>query len=200
MMPKVNGYQVLEQMKADPERRDIPVIMISALSELDSVVRCIELGAEDYLPKPFNPVLLKARISACLEKKKLRDHEQAHLAEIDAQRRRADELLHVILPEKAVIELKQHDRVSPRRYDNVALLFCDIIDFTSYCDKHAAEEVVANLGLVMEAWEEVIAHHGLEKITSIGDGVFATANLLNEHPDPVAACVKCAFPLDRCGC
>ena len=64
-------------MKADPALRHIPVIMISALDEIDSVVRCIEIGAEDYLPKPFNPVLLRARIGACLEKKRLRDREVA---------------------------------------------------------------------------------------------------------------------------
>ena len=62
MMPGVNGYEVLERMKADDRLRDVPVIMISALDEIDSVVKCIELGAEDYLPKPFNPVLLGARV------------------------------------------------------------------------------------------------------------------------------------------
>ena len=75
MMPEMDGYEVLHLMKADPNWRHIPVIMISALDEIDSIVRCIEMGAEDYLPKPFNPVLLKARVSACLEKKRLRDQE-----------------------------------------------------------------------------------------------------------------------------
>ena len=69
MMPEMNGYQVLERLKSDPSLYDIPVIVLSALDEIGSVVRCIELGAEDYLPKPFDPVLLRARIGACLEKK-----------------------------------------------------------------------------------------------------------------------------------
>jgi CheY-like chemotaxis protein len=72
MMPQVNGYEVLERAKKDPALHDIPMIMISAVDELDSVVKCIELGAEDYLFKPFNPVLLKARVGATLEKKRLR--------------------------------------------------------------------------------------------------------------------------------
>ncbi|MGI8438221.1 MAG: response regulator [Chthoniobacterales bacterium] len=76
MMPEMDGYEVLQRLKADDALRHIPVIMISALSELDSVVRCIGLGAEDYLPKPFEPTLLKARIGACLEKKRARDREQ----------------------------------------------------------------------------------------------------------------------------
>lgn len=79
IMPELDGYQVLEQMKSDSELRDIPVIMISAVEEIESVVRCIEMGAEDYLPKSFDPVVLKARLGACLEKKKLRDLERAYL-------------------------------------------------------------------------------------------------------------------------
>ena len=72
MMPKLSGYEVLEKIKKDEETRYIPVIMISAVDDLDSVVKCIEMGAEDYLFKPFNPVLLKARVSASLEKNRLR--------------------------------------------------------------------------------------------------------------------------------
>ncbi|HVO36349.1 MAG TPA: protein kinase [Gemmatimonadales bacterium] len=83
MMPGLDGYAVLERLKASPETRDIPVIMISALDDIASVVRCIECGAEDYLPKPFDPVLLKARIGACLEKKRLRDREKAYLRDVE---------------------------------------------------------------------------------------------------------------------
>jgi len=73
MMPKLNGYEVLERMKSESNLRHIPVIMISAVDELDSVVKCIELGAEDYLPKPFNATLLRARVAASLERKRLHD-------------------------------------------------------------------------------------------------------------------------------
>ncbi len=81
-MPEMDGYQVLEQLKADTRLRDIPVIMISAVEELESVVKCIELGAQDYLPKPFNPVLLRARLTACLERKRLRDQEIDYLQQV----------------------------------------------------------------------------------------------------------------------
>lgn len=73
MMPKMNGYEVLEHVKNDAALRHIPIIMISAVDDLDSVVKCIELGAEDYLFKPFNPVLLRARVSASLDKKRMMD-------------------------------------------------------------------------------------------------------------------------------
>jgi signal transduction histidine kinase len=78
-MPEMDGFQVLEKIKGDPGLRDIPVIVISAVDELDSVVRCIEMGAEDYLPKSYDPVLLRARLGSCLQKKKLRDLEKIYL-------------------------------------------------------------------------------------------------------------------------
>ncbi|GAT33145.1 serine phosphatase RsbU, regulator of sigma subunit [Terrimicrobium sacchariphilum] len=88
LMPELDGYETLGRIKADPNLRHIPVIMISALDELKSVVRCIEAGAEDYLPKPFDPTLLRARVGACLEKKRFRDQEQAYLEQIDETRKR----------------------------------------------------------------------------------------------------------------
>jgi adenylate cyclase len=85
MMPRMNGFQVLEFMKDQPSLRQLPVIIISAIDELDSVVRCVELGAEDYLFKPFNPILLKARIHSCLEKKRLADRTAgANRGELDS--------------------------------------------------------------------------------------------------------------------
>jgi two-component system sensor histidine kinase/response regulator len=104
MMPEMDGYEVLRILKADEALRHIPVIMISALGEQDSAVRCIEMGAEDYLSKPFNPVLLKARIGACLEKKRLHDRE-AHLyaqlqesyQRLQQLEKRRDDLTHMIV-------------------------------------------------------------------------------------------------------
>jgi CheY-like chemotaxis protein/predicted Ser/Thr protein kinase len=82
MMPEMDGYETLDRLKSSPQSRDIPVIMISALDDIASIVRCIERGAEDYLPKPFDPVLLRARISACLDRKEMRDREKAYLADV----------------------------------------------------------------------------------------------------------------------
>ena len=98
MMPDLNGYEVLEQMKVSAELRNIPVIMISALSEIDSVIRCIELGAIDYLQKPFNPTLLRARVGATLEKKRLRDEVQASLARLEDEMGSARKLQLGMLP------------------------------------------------------------------------------------------------------
>jgi DNA-binding response OmpR family regulator len=82
MMPEMDGYEVLQRLKRDKASRDIPVIVISALDEIESAVLCIEMGAADYLPKPFSPVLLRARIGACLEQKRLRDQEVEYLRNV----------------------------------------------------------------------------------------------------------------------
>lgn len=82
LMPEMDGFEVLACLKGDPARRDLPVIVISALDEMDSVVRCIGMGAEDFLPKPFDPLLLRARLGACLEKKRLRDQEVEYLQQV----------------------------------------------------------------------------------------------------------------------
>lgn len=85
MMPELNGYEVLTRIKGDAGLRHVPVIMISAVDDMASVVRCIELGAEDYLPKPFDPVLLKARVGACLEKKRLHDQAARHARSLERE-------------------------------------------------------------------------------------------------------------------
>lgn len=93
VMPELDGYQVLRKIKADEQLRQIPVIMISGLDDLNSVAKCIEHGADDYLPKPYKPVLLQARINSCLEKKRLHEQEQAtYLALVESQKHLAAEL------------------------------------------------------------------------------------------------------------
>jgi phosphoserine phosphatase RsbU/P len=98
MMPDMNGYEVLEQVKATPALRDIPIIMISSLDEIESVIRCIELGAEDYLGKPFNPTLLRARIGASLEKKRLRDEVRRNMERLVQELAAARALQLAMLP------------------------------------------------------------------------------------------------------
>ena len=195
MMPRLNGYQVLERMKADATLRLVPVVVISAVDELESVVRCLELGAEDYLPKPFNAVLLRARIGACLDKKKLRDHEACYLERLEAERRRADDLLHAIFPPGAVQELKASSTVRPRRYEGVAVLFCDVADFTAYCERNPPEQVVAELQALVERFEEISDRHGMEKMKTVGDAFLATAGLLRRAEDPVLAAVRCGLEM-----
>jgi adenylate cyclase len=195
LMPRLNGHEVLAAMRMDRTLRHIPVIMISGLDDLDSLIRCIQAGAEDYLTKPFDPVLLDARIGACLEKKRLRDREISHLRTIEEEKRRADELLHVILPQSIAAELKTTNAVRPHRHENVAILFSDVVDFTSYCDQNEPEIVTEHLQSLVLACEEIAAAHGLEKIKTIGDAFMAAAGLTVLADNPALQCVQAGLEM-----
>ena len=192
-MPEMDGYEVLSQIKSDMDLRDIPVIMISAEDKIESVVRCIELGAEDYLPKPFNAVLLKARVGASLEKKRLKDQEHVYRNRIEEERRRADKLLHAMLPIAAVHELKAENTVAPRRFDDITVMFCDVVNFTAFCDQHAPEEVLYHLQQLVARFEELSDEHGLEKIKTVGDAYMATAGMFRQEDAPALASVRCGL-------
>src|SRR5207249_10119278 len=154
IMPIMDGFEVLEQLKAEPLLRDIPVIVLSASDQLDHVVKCIQKGAEDYLTKPFSPVLLQARIGSCLERKRLRDQETRYLRQIEEEKQRSDELLHVILPRDIAAELKATDAVKPRRFEKVGILFCDIVEFTAYSAQRGPEEILSHLQTLVEVRSE----------------------------------------------
>ena len=124
IMPEMSGFEVLRRLKAAEHTGHIPVIVISALDELDSVVRCIEAGAEDYLTKPFNPTLLRARIGASLEKKWLRDREKKFVADLEQEKKRSETLLLNILPRKhrqSHAQRRNDHRRPHRRGDNSVL-------------------------------------------------------------------------------
>jgi class 3 adenylate cyclase len=195
MMPVMNGYETLRRMKEDPGLRHVPVILVTALGEVESVVRCLEAGAEDYVTKPFDPVILEARIGAALERKRLRDREALHLARIEEEQQRADKLLRVILPGVVVEELQARSRVAPRRREEVAVLFTDVVGFTTYCDRHDPDRVMQGLQEMVEMFEECAERHGLEKIKTIGDAFMAAAGLLEPADDPVLACVRCGLDM-----
>lgn len=195
VMPDVNGVEVLTRLKADPTTRDLPVIMISAFDEVDFVARCIQHGAEDYIPKPLDPTLLRARVTACLEKHRLRRREKDHLETIDRERQRADDLLHDILPGKLVQELKLTMTVAPRGYERVAVLFADIQNFTPYCERNTPEHVVEQLRGLVESWEQSAVRHGVQKIKTIGDAFMAASGLLEPIENPVLACIHCGLEM-----
>lgn len=190
-MPEMDGMTALEQMKADMSLREIPVIMVSAVDDLETVLKCIKLGAEDYVQKPFNPDLLRARAEAALERKRLRDQEADFLAQIQAEKARVNELLHSVLPKSVVSELKASGRLTPRRHDEVAVLFCDIVGFTEYCDCNPPERVVEGLEALVSSFESIVERHGLEKIKTIGDAFMATAGLLRYVENPALAAAEC---------
>ena len=188
MMPGMSGFEVLCRLKADAGTRHIPVIMISALDELDSTVRCIEAGAEDYLPKPFNPVLLRARIGASLEKKRLVD-------ELRAEKDHSEALLLNILPRTIVERMRRGETVIADRVAEATILFADLVDFTSLAARFSPEKTVALLGDIFSRFDALAARHGLEKIKTTGDGYMLAGGVPEERTDHAAAVAEMALAM-----
>lgn len=197
MMPKMNGYEVLEQAKSDPDLRHIPIIMISAVDDIDSVVKCIELGAEDYLSKPFNPVLLKARTAACLEKKRLRDQEKAYLAQLEAEREKSERLLLSILPKPVAEQLKEDHNTIADSFAEATVLFADLVDFTMLSTYKSPIEMVNLLNRIFSAFDQLAERHGLEKIKTIGDAYMVVGGLPTIRPDHAEAIAEMALDMQH---
>jgi class 3 adenylate cyclase len=159
LMPELDGYEVLAKLKDDPHLRDIPVVVTSALDELDSVVRCLEMGAEDYLAKPVNPVLLNARINASLEKKRLRDQQRELISKF-ATKEVADDLL------TSGFSLGG-------QYVEASAMFCDIRSFTTISESREPSETIELLNDYYLLMMDAIAGEGGIVNQMIGDGLMA---------------------------
>ena len=159
LMPGLNGFQVLQMLKTDPKYRELPVIMISALDELDSVVRCIEMGADDYLSKPFNPVLLNARIESSLEKKRLRDRQR--------------ELFGKFATPEVVDELMSGGFSLGGKLVQATAMFSDIRSFTTIAEAQSPAETISLLNDYFEHVMQAIASEGGIVNQMVGDGLMA---------------------------
>jgi len=183
-MPGMDGYEVCRRLKANPVTSSIPVIFLTAKTEDEDERQGFDVGAVDYVHKPFSAPIMLARVAL-----------QAALQRAREAQKQADEPLHCLLPEAAAEEIRNIGTVIPRRYNDVAVLFCDVVNFTSYCDKHEPEEVVSRLDALFVAFERVAAAHGLEKIKTIGDAFMAAAGLLKTANDPLQTAVLCGLQM-----
>jgi adenylate cyclase len=202
-MPGLTGYEVLQNLKSSETWRDLPVIMISALDEMDLVIRCIELGAEDYLPKPFNPVLLRNRVGDFLEKKRLRELEgeqQRKLHELNTAlelRNRfiretfgsylSDEIVDTIL-EKGGLKIGGEKR-------RATILMADLRGFTSISERLPAKHVVAMLNIYLETMTEIIQKYQGTIDEFIGDGILVIFGAPILRPDDPLRAVACAVEM-----
>jgi class 3 adenylate cyclase len=197
MMPELDGYGVLSQLKADPLLRHLPVVVISAVDDLDSVVRCIELGADDYMFKPFNKVLLRARVGACLEKKQLRDQEQNYLRALQAEQEKSERLLLNILPRPIAERLKQGQVTIADHFAEVTVLFADLVDFTPLSARISPKELVSLLNEIFSTFDQLAERYGLEKIKTVGDAYLVVGGLPTPRPDHAAAIAEMALAMQQ---
>ena len=186
VMPELDGISVLERLKATPGANHVPVIMISAVDETESVVRCIEAGADDYLPKPFNPVILRARINAGLVKKRLHDLERARVHDVFCR----------FLPDHVV------DDVLERTDDDLRLggvrtvgtvMFTDLRGFTAFSENRTPELVIDALNRYFDETSDAILEHGGTLVAYRGDGFLAAFGApieIEDHADRALATAR----------
>ena len=180
-MPVMNGYQVLEKAASDLQLRDVPIIITSALDELDSVVRCIEMGAEDYLTKPVNPVLLKARIGASLEKKRLRDRQR--------------ELIRKFATSEVASDLEESGFALGGKFVEATAMFSDIRSFTTIAESQTPEETIELLNTYYTLMFEAISDQGGVVNQMVGDGLMAIFGAPLSQPDHCDHAVKAALDM-----
>jgi adenylate cyclase len=192
LMPDTNGIEVLARLKNDPDLREIPVVMVSGLKETDAIVKCISAGAEDYLPKPIDPVLLHARVDACLDRLRWREREIEFNTQIQYEKNRADALLHAMLPAPVIHRLNSGETQIADRFESATILFADIVDFTPLVARMDAGELVQELANLFSAFDDLATQHDIEKIKTIGDAYMAAAGIPTHRADHASAVVAFA--------
>jgi adenylate cyclase len=186
VMPELDGVSVLERLKRDPVLQHVPVIMISAVDEIDTVVRCIEMGAEDYLPKPFNPVLLRARINAALAKKRLHEVERERVREVFSR----------FVPEHVVDDVLERTDEDLRLGGSRGVgtvMFTDIREFTAFTERTQPDRVIDLLNEYFGEMIDAIFLHGGTLVGYLGDGllaVFGAPIPLDDHADRALAAAR----------
>jgi adenylate cyclase len=204
LMPEMNGFQALREIQADESLREIPVIVASSLHEIDSVARAIALGAADYLSKPFNTVLLRTRIGACLEKKRLRDQERFYLRELERLnqdlearnefirltfgRYTSDELVAQLLETSEGLKLGGESR-------RVTILMSDLRGFTALAERLSPEQIVTLLNTYLGAMAEVIMQYQGLIDEFIGDAILAIFGAPIQREDDATRAVACAIAM-----
>ena len=181
VMPEMNGYELLKFIKNDKRFFEIPVIMISSMDDTDSIYRCIEIGADDYITKPFEKSILDARISSCIEKKHLRDKEKKLMNDLAEEQKKSENLLLNILPKEIAERLKAGETNIATKHDNVTMLFADIVNFTPQSKRLKPNQLIVILNQIFSSFDDLSTKYNIEKIKTIGDSYFAVGGL-NEEP------------------
>lgn len=199
-MPELDGLGVLEVLKKDDATKMLPVIVISGADQVEKTIRCIEIGAEDYLPKPYDPILLRARIFSSLEKKRLRDqdkqnlellHQEKQLLEIEQMK--TEKLMLNILPKPIADRLKRGEKNISGSYPEVTILFSDLVGFTKMSSQISAGDLVKLLNDLFTRFDIRAESLGLEKIKTIGDAYMAVGGLPIPRNDHAQICADMAL-------
>lgn len=189
-MPEMNGVEVLAAKNADPKLKEVPAIVISASEHVDLAVKCIEAGAEDYLVKPPNNTLLRARVTTSLEKKRLRDMDRllfARLQEekelVEIEKEKSERLLLNILPGTIAGRLKAGEKTIANGHHAVSVMFADLCGFTDLSRNTSPADLVNMLNEIFTAFDDIVKDHRVEKIKTVGDCYMLVGGLPDHRDD-----------------
>jgi adenylate cyclase len=194
ILPVVDGFEVLTQIKSNMAQRDIPVIIITSLDDQEHTVKGIRMGADDCLSKPFDAIILGARVEACLQRKRWHDQEQEYLTIIKAEREKSEHLLLQMLPAPVAERLKQGQAIIADGYQDVTVLFADMVNFTPLTTQMKPKALVILMNDLFCMFDDLVRQHDLEKIRAIGDEFVVAAGLVKPRPDHTEAVAD--FALD----
>jgi class 3 adenylate cyclase len=176
IMPEMDGFQVCENLKANPQTSPIPVIFLTALNEVADETNGFRKGGSDFITKPFNPDIVKARISTHIE--------------LQRERKKSNELLRVLLPDAVVNDLIQHGVHKPQIKENVSILFCDFVGFTSISAQLTPEELIRELSEIFSAFDSICEENKTTRIKTIGDAYMAVSGIhapADEHAEQLVS-------------
>lgn len=201
-MPEMTGMEVLNAMKDMPELSGLPVIVVSGAEQVENAVQCIELGAEDFLPKPFSPTLLRARVTSSIEKKRLRDLDRLRLQQLQTEKEllqiekdKSENLLLNILPKAVADRLKHGEQTIANGHATVTVLFADLVGFTELARRTTPADLVSLLNGIFTAFDLLVERHELEKIKTIGDSYMLAGGIPIHRADHAQAVADIALEM-----
>jgi adenylate cyclase len=195
MMPKMNGYEVCQHLKENPATSKIPVIFLTGRNDSYSVIKGFASGALDYVVKPFHAPELLARINTHLELKRSRDAIVKYNSLLDAEKRRAEQLLLNILPASIADRLQNGERQIADRFDDATVIFADVTNFTPLSEHYSAEDIVGLLNRLFSAFDALADKYGVEKIKTMGDSYMAACGIPLQRPDHAIAAAQMALDM-----
>ncbi|HGG58067.1 MAG TPA: response regulator, partial [Nannocystis exedens] len=195
VLPDINGIDVITALRENKVSARTSIVIVSSIGETRSIAACLERGADDYLTKPVNPMILRARLAGIRENRILAKQSGRQVARLEEEIRRADGLLRSILPAPVAHELQTTGAVVARRHPDVAVLFADVIGFTAYCEGKRPEDVLLDLQDLVTEFEALCRRHRVLKVKTIGDALMACGGLMDESEDATARCVELGFSL-----
>jgi CheY-like chemotaxis protein len=176
VMPEMDGFEVCVELKSQPRTSAIPIIFLTALNEAADETKGFRLGGSDFITKPFNPDIVKARI-------------RTHL-DLQSERKKSNELLRVLLPDAVVNDLIKHGKHAPEIKENVSILFCDFEGFTSISASLEPEELIGELSEIFSAFDSICEHYSTTRIKTIGDAYMAVSGLSSHDANHATKLVK----------